>query len=459
MVYLNWDKCNKAFYFLCVMATFSLIIYSIMYYTEENDVSVLEYKMYNSAPEYFYPSISLYFRMPFLDNKLREYGNNINSNTYAEYLLGEITNDKMSNISYDDVTVDVSKHLLSYDIIYTNFSRDILRTEKEIIDKGWKMPYVSYRSDKGKAYSVDIPFQKDTNIINLRLNFSREVFNGKNRPQKFIHLTNTSRIFDGFEVLFHLPGQFLLSDAKGLGKWNWPKLVKNVSSNIDMMFSLRNVDVLKLRKKRKNTCSENFIDYDQMIFHEIAKKSQCVPGYLKRKSIFGVCKSTRQLKYYLNISPDDIITRFDPPCRSISKVQFDYEEIEEDDNGEGIVQIGVNMMDRTFKQIEQTSAYNFENLVGDVGGYLGLFLGYAVAEVPSTIFVLVVSLKRWFTRCLKKKVLVSSKKHSSENGNISPSNQELCDKILENCMPHMRNIISQELHKLELQVRKQKKPE
>ena len=188
-----------------------------MYFTEERDVSVLEYKMYNSTPEYLYPSISLYFRMPFLDNKLREYGNDINSNSYAQFLRGEITSDKMSNISYDDVTFDINKHLISYDIIYTNFSRVILKSRKEINDKGSKTPYVSYRSHKGKAYSVDIPFQKDTNIVNLKLNFSREVFNGKYRPQKLIFMTNTSYIVDGFKVLFHLPGQFLLSGAKGLG--------------------------------------------------------------------------------------------------------------------------------------------------------------------------------------------------------------------------------------------------
>ena len=38
-----------------------------------------------------------------------------------------------------------------------------------------------------------------------------------------------------------------------------------------------------------------------------------------------------------------------------------------------------------FNQIEQTSAYNIDILVGDIGGYFGLFHGYAISQIPSTL--------------------------------------------------------------------------
>ena len=35
-----------------------------------------------------------------------------------------------------------------------------------------------------------------------------------------------------------------------------------------------------------------------------------------------------------------------------------------------------------FREVEQIRAYDFESLVGNVGGYIGMFLGYAISNLP-----------------------------------------------------------------------------
>ena len=35
-----------------------------------------------------------------------------------------------------------------------------------------------------------------------------------------------------------------------------------------------------------------------------------------------------------------------------------------------------------FKEIRQTRAYSFQTLVGNLGGYIGLFVGYTIKEIP-----------------------------------------------------------------------------
>ena len=66
-------------------------------------------------------------------------------------------------------------------------------------------------------------------------------------------------------------------------------------------------------------------------------------------------------------------------------------------------------MDQLFNQVEQTRAYNIDNLIGEIGGYLGLFLGYALAQIPSTILFLVNCIqkvgKRHEIKCQKKLIL------------------------------------------------------
>ena len=47
--------------------------------------------------------------------------------------------------------------------------------------------------------------------------------------------------------------------------------------------------------------------------------------------------------------------------------------------------LNINFQARTFKEIKQVRAYNTQTLVGNAGGYIGLFLGYTIREIPSFI--------------------------------------------------------------------------
>ena len=47
--------------------------------------------------------------------------------------------------------------------------------------------------------------------------------------------------------------------------------------------------------------------------------------------------------------------------------------------------LNINFQARTFKEIKQVRAYNAQTLVGNAGGYIGLFLGYTIREIPSFI--------------------------------------------------------------------------
>ena len=41
-----------------------------------------------------------------------------------------------------------------------------------------------------------------------------------------------------------------------------------------------------------------------------------------------------------------------------------------------------------FRDTIQTKAYPFDSLVGNMGGYMGLFLGYSLVQVPNLIEVM-----------------------------------------------------------------------
>ena len=49
----------------------------------------------------------------------------------------------------------------------------------------------------------------------------------------------------------------------------------------------------------------------------------------------------------------------------------------------------------TFREIHLLKAYTLSNLVGNVGGYIGMFLGYAFLHLPSSFSIAFDNIKKW----------------------------------------------------------------
>ena len=60
--------------------------------------------------------------------------------------------------------------------------------------------------------------------------------------------------------------------------------------------------------------------------------------------------------------------------------------------------INVMHYQSTYHETKQFKAYDIESLVGDVGGYMGLFLGYSILHLPN----LVVGVKDYLQKIILK---------------------------------------------------------
>ena len=97
----------------------------------------------------------------------------------------------------------------------------------------------------------------------------------------------------------------------------------------------------------------------------------------------------------------DDSARHIPPCIEPEDIQIEYSDVEADEqhkvdehnvdnhdnHPESIDWFKVRLWFRSnrFMEIKQIRAYNFQNLVGNGGGYIGLFLGYSIVQLPSMI--------------------------------------------------------------------------
>ena len=148
------------------------------------------------------------------------------------------------------------------------------------------------------------------------------------------------------------------------------------------------MEVLHGRNKHKANCEEDWKNHDQHVMEEIMSKTGCRPPHWKSEK-YPLCRSQADMKKVLPPLTKHGYLNFTPPCRSITNFPYSFQEIDEDENRvPEHFGISITSADTTFKNVEQIREYSFQSLVGNVGGYLGLILGYSAIHLPFAVFKL-----------------------------------------------------------------------
>ena len=138
-------------------------------------------------------------------------------------------------------------------------------------------------------------------------------------------------------------------------------------------------------------------NYDGAIMQTIQENVGCSPAMWLSNQYEPICK-TRESFQKLNAEIADQVYRltknkkYIDPCLDTEKIQIDYieENIPSDegksgDDEEGWFILEFVVLTNKFKEIKQVRKYSVQSLVGNLGGYIGLFLGYALINIPSMI--------------------------------------------------------------------------
>ena len=153
---LNFRKVFEQFIHIgCVFAAIGTTLWCVYIFFENNDVCLVDFKKYNEKPEYLSPSFSIAFANPFNESKLKLYGTGINTSSYVQFLKGEYWDERMLNINYDDVTIDITNYFLGFEIAYSNWTKYRFKATELNQSNGLKHPFVSFRHPTMKAFGVN----------------------------------------------------------------------------------------------------------------------------------------------------------------------------------------------------------------------------------------------------------------------------------------------------------------
>merc|ERR1712126_303722 len=130
--------------------------------------------------------------------------------------------------------------------------------------------------------------------------------------------------------------------------------------------------------KRRKGCNPDYQTYDEQVMEYVVKKVGCSPPYYSTTFNVPTCTSPKKLRAFatsIHLSKNHGLP---PPCKSLEFMTFKYDEIDYKgtayDSG-GNFWVSLVVPNLIFKEFSQTKAIDWQALIGNVGGYVGLVFG------------------------------------------------------------------------------------
>ena len=374
---------------ICVFATIACTCYCFYQYVLDEDVSRIQFIQFHDDQRSLYPSFSFCINHSWtlLETELNRY--NVTKLEYLEFLKGEATSEISAKIDYKQVKNNIKEFLILIAAKTNNFQ---YRLYNPLINGNWNPVHnetrKGYLSMIYDCLSFDVPYEKEDTIREFSVLLNTSVFPDRNRAKgKW-----------DFCIQYHYPHQILRSTLK---KCNWLPFDKEHENHMSL-YRIQKIEILRERNKRSKKCIETWNNDDEYILSRISKEIGCTPIYWALNSSLPTCTDLEILKNLSMKFPRYYSTYPEPPCQRVSHISGEHEEynilndmvMSAAPNISGAYEIQMRFEEESYMLMEQTRSYDIQSLVGNSGGYLGLFLGYAVLQIPQGINCLIHRMRR-----------------------------------------------------------------
>ena len=362
------------------------------------DNSVIEFESFNGDGKNIYPSVSLCFWGDGMFDNRTIWNEFVTENTtknikptnryYERFLLGKIWAEEFLNISYNKVTPDF-KRILRFVKIYSadetgdvniyNYLNRNLASETPF--------YESYRSPTDKCFSLDINTSTLKNLTDHRVTKIKiaitKFFNGVFLKKNFgwLHL----------DIYLSYPNQLLRSFPIG----RLQRIHKREKSS-KFKIIVHSSEIIERRNKYNKPCNDIWKADDNQIRDTLATEVGCRHEFWPDPIWVPVCKEQRQYSALrmprLMTTGSSFMARYPPPCQEIQSIISTTEETFLDESQEKnwklpkpFIAFEIDFKRVSYKVIKSVPKFDGESLIGNLGGYLGLFLGFAIWQAPELI--------------------------------------------------------------------------
>ena len=363
-------------------------------------------KRFNKEDDDKYPTFSFCFkgaRFHWMNDHYIFESFGLNATQYERMLRGEIAerydrNDLYRSYAKTSVSFNYSKAIdfKGFNVDMRYFLRSLhFATEK----KDSETKIANWEEwEKTKEHAMHLIHQTTNKIC-----FSRKSTDLSGSTRLYDLLTiDSSRIWfyneTEMEVFVHYPNQLIRSLDKAKYSDTFSHLQSILSGTTPKVLEFKLTESKRIKKRHDSNekCNPNIKNYDQYLQQKMAEKLveeiECVPIYLKvllsNESGFDVCQSPTKLKKAYQLLQDlkTNIKKYEKPCDEILVLSIDSinnNPIPIPDD----IAIKFIYTEKMYEEIQHIKALGFENWLSNVGGFVGIFLGYSMMQFPEFLLL------------------------------------------------------------------------
>ena len=385
--------------FACFVFCFSVVCYltikEIIRYSNNDDTSSIAFRKFNASPRDKYPVITFCFYGKYSSiykkDEIEKAGLSISQYWYL------ITGHTEANASEINSLPEFSLVTIKLRELTKKFNS---KNEKDGYINGWS---VNDTRKPPSEHNPLLPLLK-TSFWPFQMSYQNPdqvCFSQHNKFEEgTIKLIDYLQLDDvmltdlpdtGFLYIYiHYPGHAI----RTLGKEVYSVRLTSQYVKKRMVIRISGVTVLRRRTDARIPCNASLENEDNEYQKRIIRKVGCVPPYWVSShpptSKFKRCTSTSELSEAYNHSRFGSVKvsleQHDPPCEEITvstSVDLQYGN-----------DLNINFQYRTDQYLEITNKRDFgvTNLWSSIGGFVGIFLGYSLLQLPEII----ISRISWF---------------------------------------------------------------
>ena len=191
------------------------------------------------------------------------------------------------------------------------------------------------------------------------------------------------------QIFIHYPGQLIPS----LTNSRFTSSFTDYQRNKLLSFKMSQSTLIKRRADYREPCNSEIQDYDTHLISAIINITECIPPYWKELAkgnpTWELCTSQRQLQMaYAELRNwTNVIKSHDRPCIDMYNIVgwnwLDVEGTKKSDE----IQIKFYYQEHFYQELEYLPDFDFETFISNIGGFVGIFLGYSMMQFPDLIAV------------------------------------------------------------------------
>ena len=342
---------------ICVIAAIFMVGYWVYKYKiEDREVGVVDYINLETANDVHFPTVSVCLENPILEHKLNETNPDINGKSYMDFLKAKTYNESYKSVDYNNVTINLDDYFL-YGDGQSNNQTDYHNTTSanKHIFSGF------YHGEFVKCFAVTTTEKNSHSMYRFRFFYDKEkLYNDLSLS------SNTKRPTMRFNLFY--PNQFLLkiSETK---HYDWDERVNGIRAWIKSM------ELLKRRNTIKKKCTPGTTLFDDLVLKKHIETVGCRAPYHTQFEHFPLCNSQKKMKKARYEFLEARKKYYPKTCQRISKIDYQIVGGMATNRRENKLFAISTIYPEDVKIITQAKAVDVHTLLGNIGGYVGLFLG------------------------------------------------------------------------------------